>query len=76
MDDEELDEEFPTFPWSWKTAGVHVGFFVKNLLDSASGLVGGLSEMLAASSNYQIEQREFRNQAALEIESITEHTEE
>lgn len=68
--------ETPSYQWSWKAAGVHAGFFVKNVLDSASELVKGWSLQLAASCNYDIERRAFHEQAALEIESITESTEE
>lgn len=72
MDDDLEETSFcPSYPWSWKSAGCFVGDFVSTTLAAAAELVENLSVQLAASVNHDIGQREFREAASRDIESIT-----
>lgn len=77
MDDEYDEEEcctHPSYPWSWKSAGVYVGDFLTNILRDAATLIEGLSVQVAASCNHDIDQREFRDAVVRDIETIVDES--
>lgn len=68
MDDE---VEFSSYPWSWRSTAVAVGGLVTNLLEDAAQFTRHVTEQLVADHNYRIDRRQFAEDAALEIETIT-----
>ena len=75
MDDEFEDEiEHPSFksiPHDYAVVGLG---FVVDVLDATSNFFGALRFQLAASANHRRDQMDFRREAALAIETITNNT--
>lgn len=69
MDDEDAT---PSFPFSWRAALYTVADAASAVLAIASHAVSDIAAQVAADHNYQIDRRTFAEQAALEIESMTE----
>lgn len=69
--DDEYDDSPPAYPWSWRASVVLAGDFVANVLHTAGTLVNSLATQLAADHNYRIDQRNFRDAVARDIETIT-----
>jgi hypothetical protein len=72
VDDEYMDgdDEF-AYPWSWRAAVCMVADHAAVVLRTGASLIGSLSTQLAADHNYRINQRDFRNAVARDIETIT-----
>jgi hypothetical protein len=70
--DEELWQDEPDgFPWSWEAAVVTVAQHAAIFLRTGASLIDALAGRLAADHNHRVDQRNFREQAALAIETIT-----
>lgn len=72
MDDEDYEEEtVGSCPWSWKGFGADAAQLVANVLQSGAMFARNVALGLAQAHNHGIDQRQFQQQASLEIETIT-----
>ena len=69
--DEEWVEEPEGFPWSWEAAAVAVAQHAAIFLRTSASLIDTLASRLAADHNYRIDQRNFQQDVARAIETIT-----
>lgn len=67
--DEEV--EFSSFPWSWRSTAAAAGGLVTHMLEDAARFTLHITEQIVADHNYRIDRRQFAEDAALEIETIT-----
>jgi hypothetical protein len=77
MDDDELSEwiglgeggmVMPSAPWLWRRIPM-------NALRATASFLASVSDDIAASINYKLDRDDFREEAALEIETLTESKE-
>lgn len=66
-----MDDEFSSYPWSWRSTAAALGGFVTALLENAARVTGHVTQQIIADHNYRIDRRQFAEDAALEIETIT-----
>lgn len=78
MDDE--DFEFvecyqPSMPLRWQSVAAVFFGGVQGVLEEVSGVFAGLSGLMAADANYRTDRDQFRQEAAVELETILEEGE-
>lgn len=72
MDDDETNDYCrPSVPMTWQGVSAVVLSGVSGIIDEIGGIFEGLATVLAADHNWRIDQRNMREQAALEIEMLT-----
>ena len=79
MDDEDFEEfglELPSAPWHWGYLGIEVLRFGADVVDSLGTRIRNVADRVGGAVNFDIDRREFHEQAALEIETITAIPEE
>lgn len=65
------DDGFSSYPWSWRSTAAAVGGFVTAFLENAASLTRHVTGQIIADHNYRVDRRQFAEDAALEIETIT-----
>lgn len=72
MDDEQAEwidlGIMPSAPWLWRRIAL-------NALRSSAGFLAAVSDDIVASINYKLDRADFHEEAAWEIESLTESKE-
>lgn len=71
MDDDKYKDFCPSVPMTWQGVSAVVLSGVAGIIDEIGGIFEGLATVLAADHNWRIDQRNMREQAALEIEMLT-----
>lgn len=69
--DEDYTIERPSGPITWRALGAIALAGASGIFEEIAATVEGFSTALIASHNHAVEQRHFREQAALEIETLT-----
>lgn len=72
MDDETAEEYSRGHKWRWSLLLVHLFSLTSNILTDFARFWAGLAQDMAGHYNYQSDRQEMHEQAAREIERLTE----